>query len=243
MKKLKQLTSRVDKAWLKHFGKYYDNKDTAKIVSFMIIYKDILDKEMLQIFYIMLSGMYKSQKVNREEYFDTDFSENQLAELNAWEQNLWLHLMAIKNDYIRKFNVLLYYTNDTMYDIIKVEIGRVLYSQKGTTIRGMGGRLNQVYTTQYTHGRSIVLNQCFEELKLQGGDVRKQWVYTYESKVARTSHVHADGLESNEDGNFIIDGQVTKAPTMFGDPKQDYNCKCTMKLVHEPIKIGNLDGV
>lgn len=234
MRQMRRLRNRLGNKFLRHFGKYYDKRDGVKIVSFLVIAQEMIDVETEKAFYIMLEGMYASQGRNRKEYFDTPFNTEQRIQLERWEESLRENLEAVKKDYIRKLIVLLYYTSDTLCDIINIEIGRVLYSQKGETIRGMGGRVNQVFTTQYTRGRSLVISQCFDEMKAQGESVRKQWVYTYESKNARTSHLHADGLLSDEDGNFIIDGQLTQAPTMFGNPAQDYNCKCTMKLVHEP---------
>lgn len=183
----------------------------------------------------MLQGFYASQKYNRELYIKSKLSDFQLSQLDNFDKEVKTQIEYITDDYIRKLNVLLYYTSSTERDIIKVEIGRVLYSQKGARIGGMGGRMNQLFTTRYTNSRSTILLQCYDELKSQGYNVTKHWVYTYESKVARQSHVNSDGLVANEDGYFIIDGHLTKAPSMFGIPEQDYNCKCGIKLeVHEP---------
>lgn len=235
MRRLKSLTSQVEILYDEHFNVYFDPNDLVAITIFISKLRELMMFEGLQVYRLMIGGIYSSQNYNRKRYIKTPYLPRQIIELDMWDRNLKSYVDNVMDDYIRKLNVMLYYTSDTKSDIIKVEIRRVLFTQKGTSLGGMAGRLNQVLTTQYSNARSIVINQCYEELKSQGLEVDKHWVYTYESKVARQSHVHSNGLKANEDGYFVIDGLLTKGPTMFGTPKQDYNCQCTIKLtVHEP---------
>lgn len=133
-------------------------------------------------------------------------------------------------DYKHKVTVSLYYTSDTRYDIIKDEIEGKFFSIKGGTVRGLSGSLLRMKDTWVRTGNSTNADNDFINLKTLGYKVRKRWVYTYESKTYRMSHNAHDGIESDEDGWFTINGKKTRAPRMFGDPAEDYNCKCNVAL-------------
>ena len=60
-----------------------------------------------------------------------------------------------------------------------------------------------------------LLNKCY-----------RTWVYTYESKKPRPSHLQSNGLRENANGYFIIDGIKTLGPGLFHIASQDINCRC-----------------
>ncbi|MCK4258760.1 MAG: hypothetical protein KAX49_07265 [Halanaerobiales bacterium] len=73
-----------------------------------------------------------------------------------------------------------------------------------------------------------------------GVDMVKIWVYTYRSVEARPSHVSADGQKVNGiDGDFNVGGKSTKAPQHFGDPSEDINCSCDMRLEYADSNVSS----
>lgn len=97
-------------------------------------------------------------------------------------------------------------------------------------LHGQSAKSMSVYRTEYTRVRTGVKLYIEEHYISLGYKVDKSWVYTYESRTARASHLSHDGIKANDEGYFIIDGKKTKGPGMFGDPSEDINCRCDMHL-------------
>lgn len=68
--------------------------------------------------------------------------------------------------------------------------------------------------------------EAVKELEERGYTVTKSWLYTYEAKVPRPSHLASDGMTADDEGYFIIDGYKTKGPGLFGIASEDINCRC-----------------
>ncbi len=64
---------------------------------------------------------------------------------------------------------------------------------------------------------------------IKGTDIKKIWVHN-SSKMPRDEHISADGQVADKDGYFYVAGQKTTGPQHFGDPAQDINCRCSLKL-------------
>ena len=158
------------------------------------------------------------------------------SEITRQQQLEWLqyqdHIKRVVgkqfSDYNHKVNVSLYYTNDTTYGIIISEMGDRFFKKDSKTVRGLGGQIMKTYRTEYTRTTSMLTHWDSVNLGLE-----KEWVYTYESKQARTHHHAHDGVVS-KDGWFIVNGKRTQAPGLFGDPSEDINCRCRVRLVDEP---------
>lgn len=87
------------------------------------------------------------------------------------------------------------------------------------------------YRTEYTRVRTEVKLNIESQYLSQGYDVKKSWLYTYESNLARQSHLDHDGSVANKDGIFHVHGKPTRGPGLFGDPSEDMNCRCDINLV------------
>lgn len=59
--------------------------------------------------------------------------------------------------------------------------------------------------------------------------IKKVWVHNNIGE-ARLSHLEADGQVADKNGYFNVGGLQTIGPQHFGDPAQDCNCHCTIKL-------------
>lgn len=64
---------------------------------------------------------------------------------------------------------------------------------------------------------------------IKGTDIKKIWVHN-SSKMPRDEHISADGQVADKDGYFYVAGMKVEAPQHFGDPSQDINCRCTIRL-------------
>lgn len=61
------------------------------------------------------------------------------------------------------------------------------------------------------------------------GIIKKIWVHN-SIGIARDEHIAADGQVADKDGYFYVAGQKVQGPQHFGDPSQDINCHCTVRL-------------
>lgn len=105
-----------------------------------------------------------------------------------------------------------------------------LQKLKKGDMHGQSAKSMSVFRTEYTRVRTGLKLYIAEYYSERGFKVDKTWVYTYESRTARESHLSHDSDTSDKDGNFIINGKKTQGPGMFGDPFEDINCMCDMHL-------------
>lgn len=66
-----------------------------------------------------------------------------------------------------------------------------------------------------------------EKAKKKGADIVKQWDATLDGRT-RDSHRKLDGQIRELDEDFEVDGMRASAPSMFGDPSEDVNCRCAL---------------
>ena len=66
-----------------------------------------------------------------------------------------------------------------------------------------------------------------KEAKKKGADVVKQWDATLDGKT-RPSHRKLDGQIREIEDYFEVDGRKAKAPSQFGKPSEDINCRCRL---------------
>ena len=65
-----------------------------------------------------------------------------------------------------------------------------------------------------------------EEAQDKGVFVTKTWVTAGDDRV-REDHAAMDGVTVDADEDFVLpNGERAPAPGMFGDPAEDYNCRC-----------------
>lgn len=173
--------------------------------------------------------------LNNNEYMVSQMLSNmtlsQRMEWETYQKQLELIIKKQFITYINKINVSLYYASSTNYDIIKSEVVGRFYRKDSNNVRGLSGQIVRTYTTEYTRTSSLLTDYDYINMP----NLEKQWVYTYESKTRRIHHHAHDGVVS-VNGNFIVDGLVTRGPGLFGVPSQDMNCRCRVKLVDEPYK-------
>ena len=98
-------------------------------------------------------------------------------------------------------------------------------------------KLQQLYGYNEKKAKSIAItekNYYKSEAQLQAIDnikqnVKKTWIHN-RAREPRGSHLHAEGQVADKKGYFHIAGLLTEAPQHFGDPSQDINCHCTMRI-------------
>lgn len=64
---------------------------------------------------------------------------------------------------------------------------------------------------------------------IKGTNIKKIWVHN-DIGIARESHLEANGQIADKNGYFSVGGLQTQGPQHFGDPSQDINCHCTIRL-------------
>lgn len=163
-------------------------------------------------------------------YPSTQYTTVQKAKWLELEDKVSRSISTSVDTFKKKAHVSLYYTNDTKYDIIVGEILDAFAHTKGGTLRGFSGSILRLRDTWVRTGSSVNTQFNYDNLKAKGYTVNKRWVYTYESKQYRDSHRAHDGVIADEDGYFTINGKKTLAPRLFGDPGEDYNCKCDIAI-------------
>ena len=192
-------------------------------------------RELTKMMYDFEVVMYKALSDNLKSIIPvTQLTELQRLQLSELDEEIKNSVKKQTNDYLYQSNVSLYYTSDTNYDIISSVVIDRFYHKKGGTVRGYSGALLRMNKSYETKGRGLVTHFDYVNLKADGHNVKKEWVYTYESKTMRSSHHAHDGVTCDDNGYFIINGKQTLAPGLFGDPSEDFNCKCRIKLVDEP---------
>lgn len=96
-----------------------------------------------------------------------------------------------------------------------------------------------------TEGHRIQQQSSLDALgkaKKVGADVVKQWDSTLDGKT-RSTHIELDGqiVELDEEFEIPSTGVKAKAPSMFGDPSEDCNCRCCV-LQRAKWNINNYDA-
>ena len=98
-------------------------------------------------------------------------------------------------------------------------------------------KLQELYGYNEKKAKSIAItekNYYKSEAQIKAIDnikqnVQKTWIHN-KAREPRESHLLADGQVADKNGYFHIDGLLTEAPQHFGDPSEDINCHCTMKI-------------
>jgi len=81
-----------------------------------------------------------------------------------------------------------------------------------------------------TEGHRIGIQSAMdaqEKAKKKGADIVKQWDATLDGRT-RDSHRLLDGQIRELDEDFEVNGKHASAPSMFGDPAEDINCRCAL---------------
>lgn len=115
--------------------------------------------------------------------------------------------------------------NEDLSELNK-KIKDIVYKKVYGKTKGDGAKTLRIFRTEYTRTRTQAKLDAINEIKKNGYIVTRHWLYTYEAKVPRPSHLASDGLAENKDGYFIIDGYETKGPGLFGIASEDINCRC-----------------
>lgn len=116
--------------------------------------------------------------------------------------------------------------DDMTYKELANKIKTMVYRKSYGQVKGDCYKTLRIYITEHTRMRSQAKLEACEELKKQGYNVSRRWLYTYESKEPREAHLRSNGLAENYNGYFIINGHRTKGPGLFGIASEDINCRC-----------------
>lgn len=114
--------------------------------------------------------------------------------------------------------------------MINRKIKNLVYNKVYGKTKGDGAKTLRTFRTEYTRTRTQAKLEAIEEVKKHGYIVTRRWLYTFEAKVPRPSHLASDGLAENNEGYFIIDGYKTKGPGLFGVASEDINCRCDTEV-------------
>lgn len=116
--------------------------------------------------------------------------------------------------------------NNSDLTMINRRIKNIVYRSVYGKSKGDGAKTLRIFRTEYTRTRTQAKLEAVEELEKKGYTVTKSWLYTFEAKVPRPSHLASDGMIADDNGYFIIDGYKTKGPGLFGIASEDINCRC-----------------
>lgn len=83
-----------------------------------------------------------------------------------------------------------------------------------------------LFVSESNKSKSKATEYIYDKASKKGIEFKKQWVATLDKKT-RDSHRALDGRFSDADGYFHYAGYKTLAPSLFGVPKLDINCRCT----------------
>lgn len=126
-------------------------------------------------------------------------------------------------------NLLINSTSDDL-EAINLKIKNLVYRKVFGKTKGDAAKTLRIFRTEYCRTRTQAKLDAITELKKDGYIVTRHWLYTFEAKVPRPSHLASDGLVENKDGYFIIDGYKTKGPGLFGIASEDINCRCDTEV-------------
>lgn len=122
---------------------------------------------------------------------------------------------------------------------VKSEISRGLAN--GSTYNEIARNLSMVTNEDLYKSTRIVRTECarvsseaklesIKEMNKKGADLVKQWDSTLDNKT-RDTHAKLDQQYAEVDEPFKVDGYEAMGPGMFGNPKQDCNCRCVLLSV------------
>lgn len=125
---------------------------------------------------------------------------------------------------------------DDLKESIRVEITRGLASEKSyeqiakAVQRRSDVDYNRSLRIARTEGHRIQTSASLDvmhEAINKGANIKKQWDSTLDA-VTRDTHRELDGQIVDVDEDFIIPstGARASAPSLFGDPAEDCNCRC-----------------
>ncbi len=125
---------------------------------------------------------------------------------------------------------------DDLKENIRVEITRGIASGKSyeqiakAVERRSGVDFNRSLRIARTEGHRIQASASLDamhEAKEKGASIKKQWDATLDG-ATRDTHRELDGQIVDIDDDFVIPstGDRASAPSMFGDPAEDCNCRC-----------------
>lgn len=114
--------------------------------------------------------------------------------------------------------------------MINRRIKNLVYNKVYGKTKGDGAKTLRTFRTEYTRTRTQAKLDAIQEVEKDGYIVTRHWLYTFEAKVPRPSHLASDGLAENNEGYFIIDGYKTKGPGLFGVASEDINCRCDTEV-------------
>lgn len=105
------------------------------------------------------------------------------------------------------------------------------YSEIARNLRNTSGiGINNATRIARTEGHRIQaqsqLDAC-NKAKKKGADVVKQWDATLDGRT-RPHHRKLDGQIRELDDYFEVNGKKAKAPSQFGKPEEDINCRCVL---------------
>lgn len=133
-----------------------------------------------------------------------------------------------------KFSQRMYEDIETLSKVTKEAIESCMIQGKGyidiaQLISNLSeATLKQAYTIARTEGRrvtSLAKVDAQTRAKELGADIVKVWDSTLDGKT-RTQHQELDGQVKEIDEKFEYHGMKAKAPTLFGVPHMDINCRC-----------------
>ena len=120
--------------------------------------------------------------------------------------------------------------NNEDLTMINRRIKNLVYNKVYGKTKGDGYKTLRTFRTEYTRTRTQAKLEAIQEVENNGYTVTRHWLYTFESKVPRPSHLASDGLAENNEGYFIIDGYETRGPGLFGIASEDINCRCDTEV-------------
>lgn len=89
---------------------------------------------------------------------------------------------------------------------------------------------NRSITIARTEGHRVQIKSAYDAQKVaksKGADILKQWCSTLDGHT-RPHHRELDGQIREVDDYFEVGGFQVEAPSMFGDPAEDCNCRCAL---------------
>lgn len=96
-----------------------------------------------------------------------------------------------------------------------------------------GYKATRIARTETRRVQSIGTKMAMKETNAVSKDLgittKRFWIATLDNKT-RDVHGDFDGVEEDENGMFNASGFSVEAPTMFGEPEQDINCRCTVGI-------------
>lgn len=116
--------------------------------------------------------------------------------------------------------------NNSSLDVVNKKLKNLVYRKVYGKTKGDAVKTLRTFRTEYTRTRTEAKLEAIQDLQEQGYKITRHWLYTFESKVPRPSHLASDGLAEDKNGYFMIDGYKTKGPGLFGVASEDINCRC-----------------